>query len=182
MVGTGDLSELALGWMTFNGDHMSSYNVNASIPKTLIQFLIQWYAKEKVDNTKIKKLLDQILETPISPELLPTSKDGKIQQKTEDKIGPYELHDFFLYFIVRYHFSPKKVLFLAQQAFNGSYNRKELIKWLQIFIKRFFKNQFKRSVLPDGPKVGSVALSPRGEWRMPSDVSSEAWIAELNEN
>ncbi len=178
VVGTGDLSELALGWMTYGGDHLSSYNVNASVPKSLIRFLIKWYAEHKAD-ARTQSVLQQILETPITPELLPPSKDGSIRQKTEEEIGPYELHDFFLYHFIRHRFSPKKILFLASRAFNGKYQKSEIKKWLIVFIERFFANQFKRSCMPDGPKVGTVSLSPRGEWRMPSDAHPTVWIEDL---
>jgi len=179
VVGTGDLSELALGWSTYNGDHMSMYNVNCGIPKTLVKYLIQWVADTLTsDNAKI--VLADILDTPISPELLPTDARGNISQKTEDKIGPYELHDFFLYHFVRYNVPPKKILFLAEHAFDKKYSSEEIKKWLKIFIKKFFNAQFKRSCVPDGPKVGSVSLSPRGDWRMPSDASAKIWLKELD--
>ena len=173
VIGTGDLSELALGWCTYNGDHMSMYGVNASIPKTLVRTLVSWAAKEHFADAS--DVLNDIVDTPISPELLPTDKDGRIAQVTEDLVGPYELHDFFLYQVMRWGFEPEKVLFLAQKAFAGSYSEAEIKKWLDTFYRRFFSQQFKRSCMPDGPKVGSVSLSPRGDWRMPSDVSSELW-------
>ena len=173
VIGTGDLSELALGWCTYNGDHMSMYGVNASIPKTLVRTLVSWAAKEHFADAS--DVLNDIVDTPISPELLPTDKDGKIAQVTEDLVGPYELHDFFLYQVMRWGFEPEKVLFLAKKAFVGSYGETEIKKWLDTFYRRFFSQQFKRSCMPDGPKVGSVSLSPRGDWRMPSDVSSELW-------
>ena len=173
VIGTGDLSELALGWCTYNGDHMSMYGVNASIPKTLVRTLVSWAAKEHFADAS--DVLNDIVDTPISPELLPTDKDGKIAQVTEDLVGPYELHDFFLYQVMRWGFEPEKVLFLAKKAFAGSYGEAEIKKWLDTFYRRFFSQQFKRSCMPDGPKVGSVSLSPRGDWRMPSDVSSELW-------
>ena len=173
VIGTGDLSELALGWCTYNGDHMSMYGVNASIPKTLVRTLVSWAAKEHFADAS--DVLNDIVDTPISPELLPTDKDGKIAQVTEDLVGPYELHDFFLYQVMRWGFEPEKVLFLAKKAFAGSYGETEIKKWLDTFYRRFFSQQFKRSCMPDGPKVGSVSLSPRGDWRMPSDVSSELW-------
>ena len=173
VIGTGDLSELALGWCTYNGDHMSMYGVNASIPKTLVRTLVSWAAKEHFADAS--DVLNDIVDTPISPELLPTDKDGKIAQVTEDLVGPYELHDFFLYQVMRWGFEPEKVLFLAKKAFAGSYSEAEIKKWLDTFYRRFFSQQFKRSCMPDGPKVGSVSLSPRGDWRMPSDVSSELW-------
>lgn len=177
VVGTGDLSELALGWATYNGDHMSMYAVNSSIPKTLVRSLVQYIAY-KLDE-KAKSILLDILDTPVSPELLPPTKDGKIEQKTEDLVGPYELHDFYLYYMVRFGFSPKKILYLAQAAFK-QYNKETILKWLKVFYKRFFTQQFKRSCMPDGPKVGSICLSPRGDWRMPSDASYTLWLDELN--
>ncbi len=178
VVGTGDLSEIALGWSTYNGDHISMYNVNCGVPKTLVKYLIKWLADTQTSNGA-KVVLADILDTPISPELLPTDAEGKIVQKTEDKIGPYELHDFFLYHFVRYNVPPKKILFLAEHAFGEKYSSDEIKKWLKIFIKKFFAAQFKRSCVPDGPKVGSVSLSPRGDWRMPSDASAEIWLKEL---
>ncbi len=179
VIGTGDLSELALGWSTYNGDHMSMYNVNCGVPKTLVKYLIQWVA-DTLTNGNAKIVLADILDTPISPELLPTDARGNISQKTEDKIGPYELHDFFLYHFVRYNVPPKKILFLAEHAFDNKYSSDKIKKWLKIFIKKFFGAQFKRSCVPDGPKVGSVSLSPRGDWRMPSDASAEIWLKELD--
>ncbi len=173
VVGTGDLSELALGWCTYNGDHMSMYGVNASVPKTLVRTLVRWAADNKFgDSGDIHGTLLDIVDTPISPELLPADKDGKIAQKTEDSVGPYELHDFFLYHFFRSSAGPDKLLFLARKAFAGEYDEATLRKWLETFLKRFFQQQFKRSCLPDGPKVGSVSLSPRGDWRMPSDLES----------
>ena len=173
VVGTGDLSELALGWCTYNGDHMSMYSVNASVPKTLVRTLVRWAADNKFgDSGDIHGTLLDIVDTPISPELLPADKDGKIAQKTEDSVGPYELHDFFLYHFFRSGAGPDKLLFLARKAFAGEYDEATLRKWLETFLKRFFQQQFKRSCLPDGPKVGSVSLSPRGDWRMPSDLES----------
>ncbi len=173
VVGTGDLSELALGWCTYNGDHMSMYGVNASVPKTLVRTLVRWAADNKFgDSGDIHGTLLDIVDTPISPELLPADKDGKIAQKTEDSVGPYELHDFFLYHFFRSGAGPDKLLFLARKAFAGEYDEATLRKWLETFLKRFFQQQFKRSCLPDGPKVGSVSLSPRGDWRMPSDLES----------
>ena len=174
VVGTGDLSELALGWATYNGDHMSMYGVNASVPKTLVRFLVHYYAENLADS-QTSQILQDILDTPVSPELLP-SEDGTISQRTESIIGPYELHDFFLYYLIRRSFTPEKVSWLAEQAFQGDYTRDEIHKWLTVFLKRFFSNQFKRSCLPDGPKVGSVTLSPRGDWRMPSDAAVTAWL------
>lgn len=178
VIGSGDMSELALGWTTYNGDHMSMYGVNASIPKTLIRFLIGFMA-EKAGDQKLAKVLYDILDTPISPELLPP-KEGEISQKTEDIVGPYELHDFFLYYILRFGFEPKKIFFMAKTAFKGIYENKEILKWLKVFYRRFFINQYKRSCLPDGPKVGSVSMSPRGDLKMPSDASSAIWLEELN--
>ena len=180
VVGTGDLSELALGWATYNGDHMSMYGVNASVPKTLIQYLVR-HAAEQFGNdgdTDTKTILLDILDTPISPELTPADEQGNIKQKTEDLVGPYELHDFFLYHFLRFGFSPRKIFMLAQKAFCGSYDDATIKKWLTTFMRRFFSQQFKRSCLPDGPKVGSVSLSPRGDWRMPSDASSALWLKE----
>lgn len=177
VLGTGDLSEIALGWCTFGGDHLSHYNVNASIPKTLIKYLISWVAETQVDEDT-RLILQDILSTPVSPELT-SEKEGKITQKTEDIIGPYELHDFFLYYLVRWGMSPKKILFLAEHAFDGKYSVQEIKKWLKLFIQRFFNNQWKRSCMPDGPKVGSVSLSPRGDWRMPSDAECIVWLEEL---
>ena len=174
VIGTGDLSEIALGWSTYNGDHMSMYAVNSSVPKTLIQYLIKWIAERSED--ELKKNLIAILKTPITPELLPNSKTGSIIQKTENIIGPYELHDFFLYHMIKYGASPKKIKFLAEIAFSGKYQEDEIEKWLRTFLKRFFSHQFKRSCIPDGPKVGTINLSPRGDWRMPSDASDALWL------
>lgn len=176
VLGTGDLSELALGWATYNGDHMSMYGVNSSIPKTLVKYLVRWFALIENDKSLKSTLLD-IIDTPISPELIP-SKTEEIGQKTEDTVGPYELHDFFLYNFIRNGYSPRKIFFLANYGFNGSYTPAEIKKWLAVFFKRFFSQQFKRSCLPDGPKVGSITLSPRGDWRMPSDSSARAWLNE----
>ncbi len=176
VIGTGDLSELALGWATYNGDHMSMYAVNASIPKTLVRHLVAYEADRL--GGRIGDVLRDILDTPVSPELLPP-KDGEIAQKTEDLVGPYELHDFYLYYAIRWGFPPRKVLRLAIRAFDGRYDRDTLLKWLKNFYRRFFSQQFKRSCLPDGPKVGSVALSPRGDWRMPSDAVARLWLDEL---
>ena len=180
VVGTGDLSELALGWATYNGDHMSMYGVNAGVPKTLIRYLVSYVAGEMATET----LLD-IVDTPISPELIPADEQGNIKQKTEDLVGPYELHDFFIYYFLRYGFSPKKIFLLAKRAFctpsdgkDALYDEETIKKWLTTFCRRFFNQQFKRSCLPDGPKVGSVSLSPRGDWRMPSDASSALWLKE----
>ena len=173
VIGTGDLSELALGWATYNGDHMSMYAVNASVPKTLVRHLVRYYA-DTCEDAKLSEILLDILDTPVSPELLPP-KDGVISQKTEDLVGPYELHDFFLYYMLRWTFPPKKIFRLAQNAFAGEYDDETILKWLKTFYRRFFMQQFKRSCLPDGPKVGSVALSPRGDLRMPSDASVRIW-------
>lgn len=178
VVGTGDLSELALGWATYNGDHMSMYGVNGSVPKTLVRHLVKWVAQHGVDETSRATLLD-IVDTPISPELIPANPDGQISQVTEDLVGPYELHDFFLYYIMRWGFRPAKVYWLAMQAFKGSYDNETVKKWLKTFCRRFFNQQFKRSCLPDGPKVGSLSISPRGDWRMPSDACSDSWLAEV---
>jgi NAD+ synthase (glutamine-hydrolysing) len=175
LVGTGDLSELALGWATYNGDHMSMYSVNCSIPKTLVRYLVKYVANKEVDKDISEILLD-ILDTPVSPELLPKDKNGQISQKTEDIVGPYELHDFFLYYLIRQGASQEKLLYLAKNAFMDSYSEETIKKWLDKFIKRFFTQQFKRSALPDGPKVGTVSLSPRGDWRMPSDASFNSFI------
>ena len=178
VIGTGDLSELALGWATYNGDHMSMYGVNAGVPKTLVKYLVSWVALHDVDESSKATLLD-IVDTPISPELIPADKDGNISQVTEDLVGPYELHDFFLFYFVRCGFRPSKIYFLAMRAFKGKYDDVTVKKWLGTFFRRFFNQQFKRSCLPDGPKVGSISLSPRGDWRMPSDASSEAWLREI---
>ena len=179
VVGTGDLSELALGWCTYNGDHMSMYGVNASVPKTLVKALTRWVADSKFAGEEIQKLLHDIVDTPISPELLPANNKGEIGQITEDAVGPYILHDFFLFYMLRYGFSPSKIFFLAGKAFDGVYSRDVILSWMRVFYKRFFNNQFKRSCLPDGTKVGSVSLSPRGDWRMPSDASYALWLEEL---
>ena len=178
VIGTGDLSELALGWGTYNGDHMSMYGVNGSIPKTLVKYLVEWVANHKVDDASRLTLLD-IVDTPISPELIPADENGNIKQKTEDLVGPYELHDFFLYHFLRFGSYPSKIYFLAQKAFAGIYDNATVKKWLYTFFRRFFQQQFKRSCLPDGPKVGSVSLSPRGDWRMPSDAVSRLWLEEI---
>ncbi|MBR5392087.1 MAG: NAD(+) synthase [Prevotella sp.] len=179
VVGTGDLSELALGWATYNGDHMSMYGVNASVPKTLIQYLVRYVAEEmEGDDKKGAEVLLDVLDTPISPELTPADEKGNIKQKTEDLVGPYELHDFFLYYFLRFGFSPRKIFLLAQHAFEGKYDDDTIKKWLTTFVRRFFSQQFKRSCMPDGPKVGSVSLSPRGDWRMPSDAMSTLWMEE----
>jgi NAD+ synthase (glutamine-hydrolysing) len=180
VVGTGDLSEAALGWMTFNGDHMSMYHVNAGVPKTLVRYLIEWCAEAQFTG-ETSEILNDIVATPISPELLPLDKRGELAQKTEDTVGPYELHDFFLWHAIRYAFAPAKVFALAQHAFEGAYDGTTILKWLDVFYRRFFSQQFKRSSMPDGPKVGSMALSPRGDWRMPSDAAVAVWKAEIEE-
>jgi NAD+ synthase (glutamine-hydrolysing) len=178
VIGTGDLSELALGWATYNGDHMSMYSVNVGVPKTLVRFMVQWVAQHQMDKDTASILAD-VIATPVSPELLPATEDGLISQKTEEVVGPYELHDFFLYHILRFGFRPKKILWMACRAFNGIYDEDTILKWLKTFYKRFFAQQFKRSCLPDGPKVGSISLSPRGDWRMPSDASARLWMEDL---
>src|SRR6266516_3315283 len=180
MVGTGDLSELALGWCTYNADQMSMYHVNAGVPKTLVRYLIEWCA-DSLFSGKTAHVLRDICATPITPELLPTGEGETLLQETEATIGPYILHDFFLFYAVRYSFSPRKVFFLASQVFDTVYTREEILRWMQVFYQRFFAYQFKRSAMPDGPKVGSVALSPRGDWRMPSDASNALWQQELEE-
>ena len=177
VIGTGDLSELALGWATYNGDHMSMYGVNSSIPKTLIKYLVRFVADSGIDQQSHDTLYD-ILDTPISPELIPADENGNIKQKTEDLVGPYELHDFFLYYFLRFGFGPQKIFMLAQNAFADTYDDVTIKKWLRTFVWRFFTQQFKRSCLPDGPKVGSVTLSPRGDWRMPSDAVATVWLDE----
>lgn len=177
VLGTGDLSELALGWATYNGDHMSMYGVNAGVPKTLVRHLTAYFAKTS-DDSRVRDILLDIVDTPISPELIPAAADGTIKQKTEDLVGPYELHDFFLYYMLRYGFTPRRVFFLARKAFAGKYADDVIKHWMKTFYRRFFNQQFKRSCLPDGPKVGSVCLSPRGDWRMPSDASSRLWLEE----
>jgi len=178
VVGTGNLSELALGWATYNGDHMSMYGVNSSVPKTLVASLVRWIADTQMEETS-RMILHDVLDTPFSPELLPAGTDGKIAQNTEHFIGPYELHDYFLYRMLRYGDTPKRILFMAEQAFISIYSSGEIMKWLKLFYKRFFAQQFKRSCLPDGPKVGSINLSPRGDWRMPSDAVTDIWLSEL---
>ena len=180
VVGTGDLSELALGWATYNGDHMSMYGVNAGAPKTLIQYIVRYCAQTDDFQEQSTYLLD-VVDTPISPELTPADAEGQIQQKTEDLVGPYELHDFYLYYFLRYGFRPAKLFFMAQAAFAGKYEDATLKKWLTVFCRRFFSQQFKRSCLPDGPKVGSISLSPRGDWRMPSDTSNSLWLEECEQ-
>jgi len=178
VIGTGDLSELALGWATYNGDHMSMYGVNNGIPKTLVRFMVQWVADNQMEEATAT-ILNDVIDTPVSPELLPAAKDGSIVQKTEDLVGPYELHDFFLYYALRFGFQPRKILWMASRAFDGVYSEAVILNWLKTFYKRFFAQQFKRSCLPDGPKVGSVSLSPRGDWRMPSDAVVRLWINDL---
>ena len=177
VIGTGDLSELALGWATYNGDHMSMYGVNASVPKTLVRHLVKYAADDTTDEA-LKNVLYDVLDTPVSPELLPP-KDGDIAQKTEDLVGPYELHDFFLYFMLRFGYEPSKIFRIACMTFDGEYDKETIFKWLETFCRRFFAQQFKRSCLPDGPKVGTVALSPRGDWRMPSDACVAVWMKDL---
>ncbi len=178
VVGTGDLSEAAMGWCTFNGDHISMYHVNIGVPKTLVRFVIEWCAEAKYSGA-VSNVLHQICDTPISPELLPVGEDGDLEQMTEKIIGPYELHDFFLFHLVRHGQRPSKILYLAELAFQNRYDRETILHWLEVFLRRFFNQQFKRSVMPDGPKIGSVALSPRGDWRMPSDASAEEWLTEV---
>lgn len=179
VIGTGDMSELALGWATYNGDHMSMYGVNASVPKTLVRHLVQYYA-DTCGDEELQKILLDVLDTPVSPELLPP-EDGQIAQKTEDLVGPYELHDFYLYYVLRFGYEPSKIYRIAKRAFEGVYDEETILKWLKKFYWRFFSQQFKRSCLPDGPKVGTVALSPRGDWRMPSDASAAVWIQDLEQ-
>ena len=179
VIGTGDLSELALGWATYNGDHMSMYGVNVGVPKTLVRFIVQWVSENQMDAETAKILADVVL-TPVSPELLPATHDGQISQKTEDLVGPYELHDFFLYQVLRFGFQPSKIRWMAVRAFEGVYEEAVIEQWLRTFYRRFFAQQFKRSCLPDGPKVGSVSLSPRGDWRMPSDAVARMWLEDLD--
>lgn len=180
VLGTGDLSELALGWATYNGDHMSMYGINAGVPKTLVRFLVSWMAETQVDAATAEVLRD-VLDTPVSPELLPLNHLGKNEQHTEDLVGPYVLHDFFLYHMLRFGFSPSKIAWMAERTFEGQFDRKTIVSWLKVFYRRFFSQQFKRSCLPDGPKVGSVSLSPRGDWRMPSDAMASLWLYELDQ-
>ncbi|MCX7736868.1 MAG: NAD(+) synthase [Candidatus Kapabacteria bacterium] len=180
VLGTGDLSEIALGWSTYNGDHMSMYGINSGVPKTLVKYIIKWCADVKYSG-KISEILNDIIETPISPELLPADISGKIKQKTEEVIGPYILHDFFLYYMIRFGFEPQKIYYLAKIAFNQDFKPKEILKWLKVFYQRFFQNQFKRNCIPDGVKVGVISLSPRGDWRMPSDASVDLWLRDLDE-
>lgn len=176
VIGTGDLSELALGWCTYNGDHMSMYAINSSIPKTLIKYLIGYF---KEQNTECKDVLNDILNTPISPELLPPDSNGNIAQKTEDNVGPYILHDFFLYHFLRYGAKPSKIYYIACNTFKDEFDNETILKWLKVFVRRFFTQQFKRNCMPDGVKVGSVSLSPRGDLRMPSDADYEIWLNDL---
>lgn len=178
VIGTGDMSELALGWATYNGDQMSMYGVNSGVPKTLVRYLVRWLAETQMDDNAKKILLD-VVDTPVSPELLPTDNKGSMTQLTEDVVGPYELHDFFLYYTLRYGFTPSKIYFLALHAFENIYDKETILKWMGTFFRKFFNHQFKRSCMPDGPKIGSVNLSPRGDWRMPSDASSQIWINEI---
>lgn len=178
VIGTGDLSELALGWCTYNGDHMSMYSVNCSVPKTLVKSLVKWVA-DNIAKQETADILYRIIDTPITPELLPPGKDGEIKQKTEDIVGPYELHDFFLYHMVRYGAEPLKIRYLAGKAFSDQYDDATILKWLKVFYRRFFSQQFKRSCVPDGPKVGTISLSPRGDWRMPSDACARVWLDQL---
>ena len=181
VVGTGDLSELALGWATYNGDHMSMYGVNSSIPKTLVRHIVRYYG-DTCTSDKLREVLYDILDTPVSPELLPTDETATaMTQKTEDLVGPYELHDFFLYNGIRWGYNPQKVYRLAVIAFKNEYTDETILKWLKTFYRRFFSQQFKRSCLPDGAKIGSVTLSPRGDWRMPSDAVAKSWLKELEE-
>ena len=174
------MSELALGWATYNGDHMSMYAVNTSVPKTLVATLVRWIADTRTEEESSRKILHDILDTPFSPELLPAGKDGKIAQETEYFVGPYVLHDFFLHRMLRYGDRPSRIRFMAEQAFAGKYSTPEIEKWLKLFYTRFFSQQFKRSCMPDGPKVGSINLSPRSDWRMPSDASANIWLEELD--
>ncbi|MBQ8228167.1 MAG: NAD(+) synthase [Clostridia bacterium] len=177
LVGTGDLSEMALGWCTYNGDHMSMYSVNAGVPKTLVRHIVKYVADNGDD--KIAEVLLSVLDTPVSPELLPPDEQGQIAQKTEDKLGPYEVHDFYLYHFIRFGFTPEKLLFIASKAFDGVYTKEQLSDWLKLFLRRFFTNQFKRSCVPDGPKVGTIGLSPRGDWSMPSDADYSVWLENI---
>ena len=180
VVGTGDMSELALGWATYNGDQMSMYGINSSVPKTLVKHMVEWYATNRAEGVLRDALLD-VVATPVSPELLPATESGEIAQKTEDVVGPYELHDFFLYCTLRRRYAPAKIVMLATLAFDGTYTKTEIIKWLKVFFRRFFSQQFKRSAMPDGPKVGAVGLSPRGDLHMPSDAHERAWVREIEE-
>jgi NAD+ synthase (glutamine-hydrolysing) len=179
VLGTGDLSELALGWATYNGDHMSMYGVNGDIPKTLVRHLVRHVAESSADQPALANALLDIVDTPVSPELLPADKEGNIAQKTEDLVGPYELHDFYLYYMLRFGYTPRKLFRLCRYVWGDTYDDATMLKWLEVLTRRFFAQQFKRSCLPDGPKVGSVDLSPRGGWRMPSDASSAVWMQEI---
>ncbi|MGF1484709.1 MAG: NAD(+) synthase [Opitutales bacterium] len=181
VVGTGDLSESALGWATYNADHMSMYHVNIGVPKTLVRYLVDWSAEAVFNEGPVRHILSDIAQTPITPELLPLGEQGEVLQKTEDSLGPYRVHDFFLYHMVRRGCAPSKLLFLAAQAFGDEFSKADLRRWLEVFLRRFFAQQYKRSCMPDGPKVGTVALSPRGDWRMPSDASAESWLRELSD-
>ena len=178
VVGTGDLSELALGWATFNGDHISMYGVNAGIPKTLVRYLVEWIDANRTGE-EARRILTDVAATPISPELIPADENDVIVQKTEDLVGPYELHDFFLYHFMRYGSTPTKIARLAEIAFSGVYDQATIRRWLQVFFRRFFAQQYKRNCLPDGPKVGSISISPRGDWRMASDASAGEWLEEI---
>lgn len=178
VVGTGDMSELALGWATYNGDHMSMYAVNCGVPKTMVRYIVKYVSD--ISEGSLKKVLADIVDTPVSPELLPTNANGEISQKTEDLVGPYELHDFFLFNMLRYGYSPAKIYRLAKYAFEGAFDNATILKWLKVFYKRFFSQQFKRSCLPDGPKIGTVTLSPRGDWRMPSDAAATLWLSQID--
>jgi NAD+ synthase (glutamine-hydrolysing) len=180
VIGTGDMSELALGWATYNGDQMSMYGINSSVPKTLVKYMVEWYANNRAEGALREALLD-VVATPVSPELLPPSEGGDIAQKTEDLVGPYELHDFFLYCALRRRYSPTKIAMLAYIAFEDVYSKATILKWLKVFFSRFFSQQFKRSAMPDGPKVGAVGLSPRGDLHMPSDAQVRAWMQEIDE-
>ena len=169
-----------MGWATYNGDQMSMYGINGSIPKTLVRKLVEWAASHYAEDARIREILFDVVATPVSPELLPTDDAGEIAQKTEDLVGPYELHDFFLYHFINSGYSPSKLLHVAELAFEGAYDRQTILGWLRVFFRRFFSQQFKRSAMPDGPKVGLVSLSPRGDWRMPSDASARIWLKELD--
>ncbi|MBR7169433.1 MAG: NAD(+) synthase, partial [Alistipes sp.] len=179
VIGTGDLSELALGWATYNGDQMSMYGINGSVPKTLVRALVSWSAEQYAAGDRIREILLDVVATPVSPELLPANQQGEIDQKTENLVGPYELHDFFLYHFIHSGYGPRKLLYVAEIAFQGLYDSETIRHWIEVFFRRFFSQQFKRSAMPDGPKVGSVSLSPRGAWRMPSDASARMWFNEI---
>jgi NAD+ synthase (glutamine-hydrolysing) len=180
VIGTGDMSELALGWATYNGDQMSMYGINSSVPKTLVKHMVDWYARNRAEGALRDALLD-VVDTPVSPELLPADQSGNTAQKTEDIVGPYDLHDFFLYCTLRRRYAPSKIAMLAFIAFEGTYDKPTIIKWLKVFFRRFFSQQFKRSAMPDGPKVGAVGLSPRGDLHMPSDAHERAWLQEVEQ-